>query len=169
MNYKCSPTSKKKLAKIAIEFRKKYCHSELVFPIFEIVNSFHDEGLLNIIVLDDNSSILEDNQLALYVPKDNIIYIRLSVYEEASQNVGRSRFTLTHEFAHYLLLNVMKFDMVLTEEEIKPFEGPEWQENYLASELLAPEEMTKGFSVSDYMNKCLLSEECAIVLWDKRR
>ena len=166
---KCSPTSKKKLASLAIEFRKKFNVIGLVFPVLEIIEQLHCDGLLNLEVLEDNDLKFKENQLAFYELNSNTMYVKLSVYIEALNNIGRSRFTLAHELSHYLLLYVLKFHTEETNDEVKAYEDPEWQANYLAGELLAPTGGTKGFSVDDYIEKCLLSEECAIVLWDKRR
>lgn len=166
---KCSPTSKKKLASLAIEFRKKFNVIGLVFPVLEIIEQLHCDGLLNLEVLEDNDLKFKENQLAFYELNSNTMYVKLSVYVEALNNIGRSRFTLAHELSHYLLLYVLKFNTEETNDEVKAYEDPEWQANYLAGELLAPTGDTIGFSVNDYIEKCLLSEECAIVLWDKRR
>lgn len=166
---KCSPTSKKKLASLAIEFRKKFNVIGVIFPVMEIVDKLHCDGLLNLEVLEDDDLIFNENQLAFYELNSNTMYVKLSVYIEALNNIGRSRFTLAHELSHYLLLYVLKFNTEETDGEIKAYEDPEWQANYLAGELLAPTACTKGFSVDDYIEKCLLSEECAIVLWDKRK
>lgn len=166
---KCSPTSKKKLASLAIEFRKKFNVIGLELPVLEIIDKLHCDGLLNLEVLEDNDLRFNENQLAFYELNSNTMYVKLSVYIEALNNIGRSRFTLTHELSHYLLLYVLKFKTEETNDEVKAYEDPEWQANYLAGELLAPTVNTIGFSVNDYIEKCLLSEECAIVLWDKRR
>ena len=169
MQYKCQPTSRKKLKSLAIEFRNKFSVNQLVFPVFEIIDNLYNDGLINLLILDDTDSKLKKDELALYELSSNTMYLKLSVYEEAVNNVGRSRFTLTHGLLHYLLLYVLKFNLIETTDEIKTYEDSEWQANYLAGELLAPEKLTKDFTVDDYMNKCLLSEECSIVLWDKRR
>ena len=169
MNYKCTPVSKNKLKNLAVEFRRNFGVKELVFPVLDIIEELHGNGIINFLIIDDSDSKLEVNQIALYEVDTNTMYVKLSVYEEALQDIARSRFTLTHELAHYILLHLLKFEIIPTFEEIKAYEDPEWQANYLASELLAPSEDTLHFTVTDYMNKCVVSEECAIVLWDKRR
>ncbi len=168
-SYKCTPVSKKKLKDLAIKFRNDFGVMGYVFPVLEIIDNLHCQGLINLLIVDNKCELLKDDEIALYELSSNTMYIKYSVYEEASNDVGRSRFTLAHELSHYLLLYVLKFGVAETNTEIKAYENPEWQANYLAGELLAPEDMTLGFSVKDYIEKCLLSEECAIVLWDKRR
>ena len=167
--YKCTPISKKKLKELALLFRKEFEVEEVMFPVLDVIEKIYFDGLINMQIIEDFSQMLSENELALYDLSSNTMYIKECVYKEAINNVGRYRFTLAHELSHYLLLNVLKFEVKETNEEIKVYEDPEWQANYLAGELLAPEDKTLGYTVSDYMNKCLLSEECAIVLWDKRR
>lgn len=169
MNHKCTPISREKIKKLALDFRKQFDVNSLVFPIIEIIDSLHCQELLSFMIISDDDKLLSNDELALYDLNSNVMYIKESVYLEALNGIGRSRFTLTHELSHYLLLYVMKFEVNDTIDEVKPYEDPEWQANYLAGELLAPYDMTKDFTVNDYIEKCLVSEECAIVLWDKRR
>lgn len=165
---RCTPISKNKLKSIAVEFRKRFHVECLAFPVLDIIEDLHCTGLLNLQIVEDADLKLTKDQLALYELKTNTMYVKLSVYNEALNNIGRSRFTLAHELSHYLLLYVLKFDVEETEVDVKPYEDPEWQANYLAGELLAPSQETVDFSVDNYMEKCLLSEECAIVLKKKR-
>lgn len=169
MKYKCTPVSKNRLKNLALEFRQKFGINELFFPVLDILDNLHCDGLLNLEIVEDVDKRLSENELALYSLNSNTMFVKLSVYEEALNDVGRARFTLTHELSHYLLLKVLGFETISCDGEIKPYEDPEWQANYLAGELLAPDSLTEGFDVLNYINKCCLSEECAIVLWDKRR
>lgn len=167
--YKTTPVSKKKLKDLAIKFRNDFGVQGLLFPVLDIIDDLHCQGLINLLIVDDDCELLSSDEIALYELNSNTMYIKYSVFQEASNDVGRSRFTLAHELSHYLLLYVLNFEVIETNDEIKAYEDPEWQADNLAGELLAPYELTKDFTASEYMNKCLLSEECAIVLWDKRR
>ena len=166
---KCSPTSKEKLKNIAIKFRKEFDVNTLAFPVIEIIDKLHCKGLLNLFIVNEDDSIMKKDELAFYELNSNSMFVKEHVYLEAIENIGRARLTLTHELSHYLLLYVLKFEVTETKEEIKTYEDPEWQANYLASELLAPRDLTQGFNVQDYISKCNISEECAIVIWNKRR
>lgn len=51
-------------------------------------------------VVDENDSRLLKDELAKYLLEKQRILIKESVYLELINDIGRSRFTLTHEFAH---------------------------------------------------------------------
>lgn len=106
-------------------------------PIFDIVEEYHQNGLLNLQVVENG--LLENlGHEGLYCLNDNTIYIPERVYIGAKEGNKRDRFTLTHEFAHYLLSYVLGFEIKVVERRILAFENPEWQANFLASELLVP-------------------------------
>ena len=155
-----SPTSASQLRKYANSIRKLLnCTDKIAFPILEILDYLMDEGVIIFQILDDNDSYFEENT----------IYAKEAVYREAIAGIGRSRFTLTHELAHFILLRILNFEIFTMDQEPLPFQDPEWQANTLASEILIPFNLTKDFSLEEVMEKCLVSEECALVNYDKKR
>ena len=165
-----SPTSASQLRKYANSIRKLLnCTDKIAFPILEILDYLMDEGVIIFQILDDNDSYFEENELAKFDFEENTIYAKEAVYREAIADIGRSRFTLTHELAHFILLRILNFEIFTMDQEPLPFQDPEWQANTLASEILIPFNLTKDFSLEEVMEKCLVSEECALVNYDKKR
>ena len=170
IQYKTDPISTSELRLIAKKVRQKFnLDKSLYFPILTIVDDFCIDGLLDYQVLSEDDERLPKDVLSSYSIQDNLILIKESVYREVCNNVGRSRFTLAHEFAHYLLFYIKKFHYSETLEKPKAYEDPEWQANMLASELLVPFDETKEMNIKDIEDTCGVSEECAIVVTQKRK
>lgn len=164
MYAKCTPTSKEKLRNIAKKVRALYNVKDIYFPIYDILESNFDEGTLMYEVVEEDDSRLLKDELAKYLLEEQRILIKEPVYLELLNDIGRSRFTLTHEFAHYILLTVMGFEVEFQEEPLTAaYFNPEWQANTLAAELLCPYEETKDFTLQQLMDECHISEECAII------
>ena len=157
MHSKCNPTSKQKLRDLAKKIREHYGIDTTSFPIYDVLERNYDDGNLIYEVVEENDARLGKDELALYMPNLTKILIKESVYTELVNNIGRSRFTLTHEYAHYVLLTVLGFSVELVEEKPEAYCNPEWQANTLAAELLCPYEETKDFSLNELMEKCSIS------------
>ena len=71
--------------------------------------------------------------------------------------------TLTHEFAHYLLLKVHGFGYKIVQSEPPKYKDPDWQADYLAGALLMDFDLTKGYTVEQLIEECVVSEYAAIV------
>lgn len=80
-----------------------------------------------------------DDCMALYKVNSNKIVIENSVYDGAISGNGRDVFTLAHELGHYFL---HPHEVILaryeSNENIKPYEDPEWQASTFASYFLLP-------------------------------
>ena len=164
MYAKCTPTSKEKLRNIATKVRSLYNVKGVYFPIYDILERNFDEGTLIYEIVADDDLRLQADELAKYLLDEQKILIKESVYLEILDDVGRSRFTLTHEFAHYILLTVLGFKVEFQEKPLEAaYYNPEWQANTLAAELLCPYEATKDFNLKQLMEECHISEECAII------
>ena len=133
------------------------------FPIIDILNNLSLKNKLDYIVVEDDSRIFEENELAHYDFDENIIYVKESVWIEAENDIGRSRFTLTHEFAHYLLLKVHGYGYKIVDSEPPKFKDPDWQADYLAGALLMDFDLTKDYTVEQLIDECVVSEFAAIV------
>ncbi len=164
MYYKCTPTSKKKLRDLAKKIRAYYNIKNISFPIYQILEKNFDDGTLIYEVVEENDKRLGENELALYLPDYQKMLIKESVYLEMLNGIGRSRFTITHEYAHYVLLTLLDFKVEQTTEKPEAYCNPEWQANTLAAELLCPYEETKDYTLNELITKCNISEECAIII-----
>lgn len=158
-----NPTNRKDLIKKAKMIRQIYNVTGNYFPILDIINDLSLKNKLDYLVVEDDSELFVKDELAHYDFVENLIYIKESVWKEAENNIGRSRFTLTHEFAHYLLLKVFDFGYKLVDEKPQSFKDPDWQADYLAGALLMDFELTKGYTVEELIVECGVSEEAALV------
>lgn len=141
------------------------------FPVLEIIEKFHDDGLLTIQYLKDDHSIFEENTPAKYNPAENFIYVKESVLEELENREYRANFTLAHELFHYFQCQVLGFEFEEVEDCPK-YVDPEWQADEFAGQLLVP---TK-FIVGDCDTKLIaevfnVSETCVVTrkLYYERR
>lgn len=87
------------------------------FPVLDIIEKFHDDGLLTIQYLEDDHFIFEDDTPAKYNLAENFIYVKESVLEELENHEYRANFTLAHELsiifnARYWDLNLKKLNIV---------------------------------------------------------
>ncbi len=160
--------SKRKLNEYALQIRRLFsCEFANIFPVLEILDKMSNNEAfdgLEYQVIEDDNVLFKENQLALYDYDNNIIYIKESVYDEASNDIGRARFTICHEIAHWFLFNV--FDLYPIDEVVeKPpaYMDIEWQANYLASELLAPIYLSHNMTAIDIESLFKVSPECATV------
>ena len=168
-NYKSKPTSKKLLTTLSYKFRDEfhisYDEPLPILKIYDLISSEDDKESFSYLIVSDDDSVLDKDkkELAKYVYNENTIYIGESTYAEACMDIGRARFTLTHEFAHYLLLKLKKNNIINIGdgEEIKRYEDPERQADTLAGALLVPYYECLDISIEEIMKKYLVSEECA--------
>ena len=164
MYYESMPTSRLELISIAKDCKTVWKIKDLYFPIIKIYDDLMDAKKLFYQVVEDNDPIFKDeNELAYYSYDENLVYIKESVWIEAEQDIGRSRFTLTHELCHYLLIRVFEFGYKEVEKEPKKYKDPDWQADFLAGALLMDFEKTEGMTVAQLIDLCKVSEEAAIV------
>lgn len=98
------------------------------------------------------------------------IFIREDVYDNACIGSGRDRLTIAHEIGHFLLHRASDISLARdTDEEVKPYENPEWQANAFAGELLAPYEFVKGRSTLEVSRKYGVSMQAAGVQCNRKR
>lgn len=96
--------------------------------------------------------IVPDHELdvdAVACPSEHTIIIKKSVYDGARQGNGRDRFTIVHEFAHYILHDKSTVSFARRSSKPKPYEDPEWQADAFAGEFLIPYYQISGMSVQE--------------------
>lgn len=169
---KTNPLKIAEIEKFANKLRKEIGISPLArFPILDVLEKFHEEGLLSVQYMEDNNPIFDDDTPAKYNPKDNFIYIKESVLEELECHEYRSNFTLAHELFHYFQCKIFGFEFEEV-NECPSFTNPEWQANEFAGELLIPTAYILGDcdikKIADNLN---VSEHCVITrkLYFERR
>lgn len=101
----------------------------------------------------------------LTIPADNVIKLRLDVYEGAYNGVGRDRFTAAHEMGHYLMHRNAPMKFHRTSRGVLPaYRNSEWQANTFAGALLMPEELLIGCrSLREVMERFEVSWDAARV------
>ncbi|MFA6754927.1 MAG: hypothetical protein WCR97_00250 [Bacilli bacterium] len=172
MYKKVSAFSRSALKKLSFTIRKHFgCEKSCFFPIVDVLDKVRDSGEeydnFDYEILEDNDSLLV-NKYAVYDAKNNKIYISNSTYENACEDDGPSRFTLVHEFAHFLLINVRCSAPKDCKKKPNVCEDPEWQADTLAAFLLVPPDLTENFSVKKIIDDCKVSEYCATLNCIKR-
>lgn len=98
--------------------------------------------------------IVDDNEMevdAVTCPEDHMIIVKQSVYDGARAGNGRDRFTLAHEFAHYLMHDSSSVSFARGNSRPQVFEDPEWQADVFAGEFLMPAEAIKSMTPEEVM------------------
>ena len=93
------------------------------------------------------------------------IQIKESVYIGAVEGTGGYRTHIVHELSHAFMC-MFGFtpvcDRSFKNRELNPCESMEWQAKALAGEILMENELTKGMSAEELINKCGVSLEGAV-------
>lgn len=130
------------------------------FPILDVIDKFHGNGLLTMQCLEDDDPLLEEDTPAKYNPADNFIYVKTSVLEELENNEYRANFTLAHELFHYFQCQVFEFEFEEV-ESCPDFVNAEWQANEFAGQLLVPTKYIVGECDTKMIaDKFRVSETC---------
>ncbi len=137
--------------------------SNSFFPVLEVMEKFHVDGLLTIQYLEDDDSLFEDDTPAKYNPADNFIYVKESVLEELEKHEYRANFTLAHELFHYFQCQVLGFEFEEV-ENCPSFEDPEWQADEFAAQLLLQQNMWLEIVILNWLLKCLTYQSHALLL-----
>lgn len=141
------------------------------FPILDVIEKLHYDGLLTIQYLEDDNDIFDVDTPAKYSPIENFIYVKESVLEELERNEYRANFTLAHELFHYFQWKILLFEFEEV-EDCPPYLNPEWQADEFAGQLLVPtksiEKIRDAKKISEIYK---VSEICAVTrcLYFERR
>ena len=88
---KTNPLKIVEIENIANNVRREFCVTlDSPFPILEILDKLHVNGLLTIQYLEDDDPIFEEDTPAKYNPADNFIYVKISVLEEIENDEYRA-------------------------------------------------------------------------------
>ena len=159
------PLSKQQIEVIAWELRKQMgldrrCDIPILH-ILEIVTPKIIENFeLHILTVEEFSQEFGKTSHGLYVPEQKHLYLREDVYYGAWDNNGRDRFTVAHEFAHAILIELFPQGLHRIASNVKrpTYQDPEWQANTLASYLLIPPKLIGNeMTVENIMNNFSVS------------
>lgn len=159
-----TPTSRKDLSNLARKFRKIIgVENQLYMPIVQLIElilpRIDPKFDLEIVSIDE----LPTNTYAITYPDESKMIIREDVYNDVCEDQGRARFTLAHEFFHYIFHGSGNIGFARSMDDVPPYANPEWQANTFAAELLIPYYLISGLSVDEVMVKCRVSRQCAVI------
>lgn len=139
------------------------------FPITQILEwaacpTGDEEPLFDLEIVPDDKL---PGEYARYTPGNNTMAIRESVYIRAAKENPRDRFTLAHEFGHYLMHRHQAYSFARQQSDIPAYQDPEWQANTFASMLLMPRKLIDGMTVEEVMERCGTSRQAAQIALKK--
>lgn len=134
-----------------------------VISILDRMTVSADFGDFDYIVQEDDCELFGKNEYALCDCINNIIHIKESVYNDATNNKSHGRFTITHELVHLILYPIVK-DYHVQRVSKKPnrCHDLECRVDCLAGMLLVPADGIIGLTVPQIMDKYLVSEACVV-------
>lgn len=146
---KVSPLSKANIECKAQHFLEKAKSSHLIEPgsinVLELIDIYlPKEYGYKVELIDDNKSIQFEGAV---IPEKKKIMFPVQIYNGIAERIPRCLFTGAHEISHVVLhsnqLNRRELiDFIINgykrKDEIKPYEDPEWQANYMAGAILMP-------------------------------
>lgn len=107
--------------------------------------------------------VVEDKNMpgiqAEYIPQENVIRVRQSVYDAAVAGFWWARFTLAHELGHYYYHDERSVHYAVLDfgQRVPPDFDPERQANVFAAELLVPINLIEGMKLTQVANACGVS------------
>lgn len=160
------PRSRKSIILYANIIRKIGKVKDGYFDVIKFLeHTCYDIAGLEMEIVEDNGNELAINEYAKYIPSENCIKVRASVYDGATKGNGKDRFTLAHELGHAL----MHKEVALSRSNRMPkaYEDPEWQANEFAANVLCPMDEIKDKDMYDISEKYGVSLEVAQNQLDK--
>ncbi len=127
--------SRVQIREIATNIWKEFGVEGPYFPIIELIENLDRHEVLTMQVKEEQEM---GSNLGLTRPKEKIIQLREDVYKGAHNAEPRHRFTVAHEFGHFLLHNKVLEGFARGECPRNRSEDPEWQAECFAGELLIP-------------------------------
>lgn len=142
------------------------------FPIVDVL----EKVLPQLVGKDGGFSFQVGSQLemgsaeGLTCPSGSFIRVREDVYEQACRNGARARFTLAHEFGHFLLHTGQNrpLERARPDEQLRAFESAEKQADRFAATLLMPADLISAdLGIRGIVQNFGVSHAAAEVRWDK--
>lgn len=170
MDYIVEPMSRKELRALSDLLRCRLgIENRIRVPIVELLD------LLSEKFEKFNYEIVEDDDLPKNVHADTDvrtghIRIKTSVYERACKGRGRDRMTIAHEIAHFFTLCFCEFKLQrnFNNDEVLPYNDPEWHAKCFAGEFMVPYQLTQGMTPTEIADACGVSYQAAKYQYDHR-
>ncbi len=163
--YKADPVSREDIRRFIRDLKRKVgLEYELYFPILPFV-----ENVLPLLIPDFQFEVAPVDEMGgkhgETYPSKNIMRIREDVYLRAAAGEGRDRLTIAHEVGHLFMHedDSIALCRLAPDEQLKPFEDPEWQADAFGGELLASSYLIKGMTEREVQEKCGVSSSAAHV------
>lgn len=169
--FKVPPQSKIKIWNFAQNVRSLLSIPSGVIDAAQLLERLFPYGIV-VDVFDHASAPVPAEVEACWVPLNQTLYIRDTVYDGMCDGDPRCRFTLAHEIGHILLGHQITLNRESNNAPMKVYENSEWQANTFASSFLMPycEMMNlKPITVQDVMNHFGVSQSAAEVRWKEIR
>lgn len=154
------PRSRKSIIDYANIIRKIANTKNEYFDVIKFIEIIaYDITGLEMEIVEDYEKELASNEYAKYIPAENCIKVRKSVYDAAADGIGKDRFTLAHELGHALLHREMA--LYRGEKNPETYENPEWQANEFSANVLCPLNKIRGMNVYEISEKFQVSLQVA--------
>ena len=167
MNNDFVVTKRKKeyIDQITQELRKKYDFAEAYLDIFVLFDLMVQEGSLIYHVLNEEEwQEYEDLEAFSQAHTQEIFFPESLMELIEDEDRTRARFTLAHELGHIILHETENQDTPFEQEEHLLVNSSEWQANYFAGVLLAPNEYVLSCkSHQELIDKCRISWQASNV------
>lgn len=136
--------------------------NEPYINVVQLLDNLSANGFVDFDVIDD-SEWSRDDELAFFVPAENMIYIRQSTNDLATLGDGHSRFTIAHEIGHWILhRNIRLSRSSIASTKHSAYEDSEWQADTFAAELLINRDfLSDSDSATDIKARFGVSTACA--------
>ena len=166
MSFESVPMSRQQIREYAYLIRKQlHMENTLYFPVAHFLEA------LPILLGDPDFCFWVDEDCnfssgvhAEYIPEENGIRIRNSVYIGACNGNGRDRMTVMHEIGHVLFI---KHSQIAFHRRFQPgqefpcYKDPEWHAKCFAGEFLVPAHLVGNLSPAEVAQKCGVSLQAA--------
>lgn len=171
------PKSRKDIEEAAQTVRKylKIAEDALYIDVLSILE-FSLQALFNDDIIFSVPDEWFREEEAYYDTQKNVIFIRSDVYDKAASGDGRSRFTIMHEIAHYILFKLFGLPYTIPLEDIKNISDatlksmdPEWQANTFTGAFLCKNDIIETLEVEEIEEKCCVSQTAAFVAFCRSR
>lgn len=167
------PISREQLRMIAKAFKSYLGFNGLFIDVPRMLEVTMDKfPHLDVEIVTDDA--LDRKIFADFIPKNStltnrpLIRIKESVYNNAcnpnSNSYGRDRMSITHEIAHFILIDQFNVEVIEYHGRGTPnlATTAEWQAMALAGEIIMPFEETESIKdILELSNKCGVSTEAA--------
>lgn len=142
MSYVVEKRKKEFIHELGLQIRKEYGYKDPYLNILELLDKMVVDKKLQYHILsnEDWEEQYSDLEAFSQTHTKDIFFPEKLVEAVEDHDITRCRFTLAHEIGHVLLHNEENQDVVFNVEEHLLVNSSEWQANYFAGSLLAPDE-----------------------------